>query len=157
MATSSRQYQTSLDGISHLRFASVSLPPPADKQILVKINAVSLNYKDAETIEGLFKHHKSSVAPADLVPCADSAGEVAAVGSEASKWKKGDRVLSTSYPDYRSGTMKPEYLAKGVGSGVNGVLTEYRLFDEDTVVRTPEYLSDVEACTLQIAGTTAWM
>ena len=113
-----------------------------------------LNYKDTGTIEGQFKHHKSSVAPANLVPCADSTGEIITIGPEVSLWKEGDRVLSTSYPDYLTGPMKPEYLAKGVGSGVDGVLTEYRLFDESAVVRTPEYLS-VEACTLQIAGTAA--
>lgn len=52
MAVESKQYQTSLDGIDNLRVATVSIPPPEGKQILVKIKAVSLNYKDAETIEG---------------------------------------------------------------------------------------------------------
>lgn len=152
-----RQYQTSLDGIDKLRLAAATVEPPQGKQILVKIKAVSLNYKDAETIEGLFKHHKSSVAPADLVPCADSVGEVISLGTDVSKGRPGDRVLSTSYPNYLTGQVKPEYLSKGVGSGVNGVLTEYRLFDEGAVVRAPRYLTDVEACNMQIAGTTAWM
>lgn len=106
---------------------------------------------------GLFKHHKAAVAPKDLVPCADSAGVVVAKGPEVSRWKDGDRVLSTSYPEYLTGQVKPGYLARGVGSATNGCLTEYRLFDEMAVVRTPDYLTDVEACNLQIAGTTAWM
>jgi len=157
MGTESRQYQTSLDGISNLRLETVTIPSPEKRQILVQINAVSLNYKDAEVIEGLFGHHKSSVAPRNLVPCADSAGTVVAKGSEVFRWDTGDRVLSVSYPDFLTGQVKPEYLSKGVGSAVNGVLTEYRLFEETAVVRTPEYLTDDEACCFQIAGTTAWM
>lgn len=157
MSAETRQYQTSLDGIDNLRLATTTIELPQGKQILVKIKAVSLNYKDAETIEGLFKHHKASVAPANLVPCADSVGIITALGPGVSKWKQGDRVLSTSYPDYLTGQVKPEYLSKGVGSAVNGVLTEYRLFDEGAVVRAPDYLTDVEACNMQIAGTTAWM
>lgn len=157
MSIPTRQYQTSLDGISNLRLATTTVPPPTGTQILVQIKAVSLNYKDAETIEGLFKHHKAAVAPANLVPCADSVGVVTALGPDVSKWKEGERVLSTSYPDYLTGQVKPEYLAKGVGSAVNGCLTEYRLFDEGAVVRAPGYLTDEEACNMQIAGTTAWM
>lgn len=157
MSRKTRQYQTSLDGIDNLRLETAVVEPPQGKQILVKIKAVSLNYKDAETIEGLFKHHKSSVAPENLVPCADANGEVVALGPDVSKWSEGDRVLSTSYPDYLTGQVKPEYLSKGVGSAVNGCLTEYRLFEETAVVRAPDYLTDVEACNMQIAGTTAWM
>lgn len=157
MSIQTRQYQTTLDGIENLRLATTTVERPEGKQILVKIKAVSLNYKDAETIEGLFKHHKAAVAPENLVPCADSVGEITALGPDVSKWKIGDRVLSTSYPKYLTGQVKPEYLAEGVGSAVNGVLTEYRLFNEDAVVRSPDYLTDVEACNMQIAGTTAWM
>ena len=38
-----------------------------------------------------------------------------------------------------------------------GCLTQFRLFKESAVVKTPSYLSDTEACNFQIAGTTAWM
>ena len=157
MSIASRQYQTSLDGIDNLRLATTTIEPPQCKQILVKIKAVSLNYKDAETIQGQFKHHKAAVAPANLVPCADSVGEIIFLGPDVSVWKQGDRVLSTSYPAYLTGQVKPEYLSKGVGSAVHGCLTEYRLFEENAVVRAPDYLTDVEACNMQIAGTTAWM
>ena len=146
-----------LDGISNLKLTTASVPQPTGKQILVRINAVSLNYKDGETISGLFKHHKTSVAPANLIPCSDSAGIITATGPDVTKWKVGDRVLSTSYPNFLTGQVQAHHLAEGTGGSVHGVLCQYRLFEEHAVVRTPGYLTDVEACNFQIAGTTAWM
>ena len=157
MAVESRQWTTNLEGISNLRLTSISVPRPTGKQILVRINAVSLNYKDGETISGLFKHHKTSVAPANLIPCSDSAGIITATGPDVKKWKAGDRVLSTSYPNFLTGQVHAHHLAEGTGGSVHGVLCQYRLFEEHAVVRTPGYLTDVEACNFQIAGTTAWM
>lgn len=172
--TESQQWESDLDGIENLHFAKKTVPGPRKGQILVKISAVALNYKDGETINGLFKHHKSIKAPDHLVPCSDCSGTVVAVGDETTKWKKGDRVLSVSYPIYLTGQISEEHLASGVGASVHGtwaiqlpsiypadhaegVLTEYRIFDDFAVVATPKYLTDEEACTLQIAGTTAWM
>ena len=165
-----RSWTTNLNGIPSLRFATSRTPAASDlkpDQLLVKILAVSLNYKDAEIINGLFKHHKSSIAPPDLIPCGDSVGIVVAIGDSASSTNQdstpsssfapGDRVLSVAYPLYATGSALPKYLAAGVGSAVNGVLTEYRIFPPEGLVRCPTHLSDAEACTLPIAGTTAWM
>ncbi|KAK4951161.1 hypothetical protein LTR10_010133 [Elasticomyces elasticus] len=165
-----RSWTTNLDGISSLKLATSRTPTATDLQpgqILVKILVVSLNYKDAEIINGLFKHHKSSIAPPDLIPCGDSVGVVVAIGGSdgpanqdftpSFSFAPGDRVLSVAYPLYATGPALPKYLAAGVGSAVNGVLTEYRIFPPEGLVRCPSHLSDAEACTLPIAGTTAWM
>ena len=157
MTVEARQWQSSLDGIANLTLAKATVDPPTAKQILVRITAVSLNYKDGETVNGFFKHHKTSVAPPNLVPCSDAAGRVMAVGDKVTKWKVGDRVLSTSYPTFLTGQVQASHLATGVGGAVHGVLTEWRLFEEEGVVGTPGYLGDEEACCFQIAGTTAWM
>ena len=69
----------------------------------MKIKSASLNYRDGETIEGQFNHHKAVELPETIVPCADAAGQIFEVGEGATKWKKGDRVLSVSYPDYLTG------------------------------------------------------
>ena len=165
-----KSWTTNLDGIPALTLRSSPTPQSQDippNHILVRILSVSLNYKDAEIINGLFKHHKSSVAPPDLVPCADSVGVIVAIGpvsSDAStqatpKWTTGDHVLSVSYPNYMTGPANPTYLAAGVGSAVNGVLTTYRIFPAHGVVACPPSLiTDPDlACCLPIAGTTAWM
>jgi NADPH:quinone reductase-like Zn-dependent oxidoreductase len=162
-----RSWTTNLDGIPSLTLTTTPTPTPsslAPGEVLVQTLAVSLNYKDAEIISGQFKHHKSSVAPPNLIPCADSVGVVVAVGpplpnppSHASTFVPGDRVLSVAYPLYATGPALPEYLAAGVGSAVNGVLTESRVFPVSGLVHCPKHLTDVEACTLPVAGTTAWM
>jgi NADPH:quinone reductase-like Zn-dependent oxidoreductase len=156
-STTSEQWQTALDGIENLRLSTATVAPPAPHQLLVRIHAVALNYKDGETINGLFKHHASSNSPKDLVPCSDAVGVVVAVGDSVTRFVENDRVLSLSYPTHLTGQIQPEHLAQGLGAAENGVLCQYRVFGEDEVVHAPNYLSDVEACTLQIAGTTAWM
>ena len=116
-----KQWETNLDGIPNLRLAESTVRPPASDEILVKITAVSLNYKDAEIISGLFKHHKSMVAPPNLVPCSDSCGHVVEVGGSVTRWKKADRILSVSYPSYLTGPQHPRYLKTSIGSVNNGL------------------------------------
>ena len=121
MKMKTKQWETGLDGIQNLKFVERSIAQPADDEILVKIKAVSLNYKDGETIEGLFKHHKSNQAPPHLVPCSDAAGVIIEVGKSIKKWKIGDRILSTCYPTFRTGQIKPEHISRGIGGSKHGM------------------------------------
>ncbi|KAF8856993.1 quinone reductase [Acephala macrosclerotiorum] len=126
----SRQWQPSLNGISNLTLVQTFIPLTALGEILVRINAVSLNFKDGKTIEGQLKHHKAISLPEAIVPCSDAAGEVWEAGEGVTRWKKGDRVLASPYPE---------------------------IFKEDAVLAAPTSMSDEEACTLAVAGITAWM
>jgi threonine dehydrogenase-like Zn-dependent dehydrogenase len=119
----SRQWESRLDGISNLKLTSTSIPLPGPGEVLVKINAVSLNYKDGETIEGLFNHHKAIEMPQTIVPCGDAAGEISQMGEGVTKWKKGDRVLSLPYPDYLTGKVTQEMLKSSIGSSGKGELS----------------------------------
>jgi NADPH:quinone reductase-like Zn-dependent oxidoreductase len=67
----SRQWESSLDGISKLKLSETLIPLPARGEVLVKVNSVSLNYKDGETIEGQFKHHKAMDVAGSIVPCSE--------------------------------------------------------------------------------------
>jgi NADPH:quinone reductase-like Zn-dependent oxidoreductase len=154
---STRQWQSSLDGIDNLRFEISTVPPPSPSQILVRVRAVALNYKDGEVVEGLMKHHKTATFPENLVPCSDGVGEVVQVGNDVEGHKVGDRVLSLCFPLHQTGQVQAKHLANGPGMTDHGLLTEYRLFEEWAVVKVPTYLSDEEAATFPIAGTTAWM
>ena len=117
----SRQWESALDGISNLKLVEKPIPLPDPLEVLVKIHSVSLNFKDAETIEGLFS--SMSVRGA-IVPCADAAGIILHVGPEVTKWKVGDRVLSVSYPEYLTGKITQEALKTGIGSTGKGVLLQ---------------------------------
>jgi NADPH:quinone reductase-like Zn-dependent oxidoreductase len=155
--TQTRQWQSNLDGIKNLRLASSKVAAPFAKQILVKMSAVALNYKDGEVIEGLMKHHKSATFPKDLVPCSDGVGKIVSTGDEVTAFTTGERVMSLCFPLHQTGQVQANHLASGPGMTDNGVLTEYKLFEEWAVVKVPSYLSDEEAATFPIAGTTAWM
>ncbi|RAL60826.1 hypothetical protein DID88_010151 [Monilinia fructigena] len=127
-----------------------------DGQVLVKINTVALNYRDTEVIMGLFNHHNSTDSePSSLVPCSDISGTI--VTSNSSKWKTGDRVLAIFNQTHIRGQVTGKDMASGLGLPTEGCLQEYRVFDGEGLVKKPDYLTDEEACTLPIAGVTAWM
>ena len=97
-----KQRESSLAGISNLKLETgISLPDSGE--VLAKINSVSLNYKDGETVEGLFCHHKAIKLPEVIVPCGDAAGQIWVVGDAITRWMKRDRVLSIPYLDSMTG------------------------------------------------------
>ncbi|KAK0757127.1 hypothetical protein N5P37_010656 [Trichoderma harzianum] len=120
------------------------------KDVLIKIHSVSLNYRDVAMLSGVY--------PANVVekgiPASDAAAEVAAVGSAVQKFKVGDRVSPNFFVNFLTG--EEEEPVQGLGGDVEGVLAEYRVFDENLLVGLPEYLSWDEASTIACAGVTAW-
>ncbi len=93
----------------------------------------------------------------ELIPLSDGAGEIAAVGAEAHKWKKGDRVATLYNPPHQTGAdPSDENLNYTTGSAVDGVLSQYIVLDQDHLVRIPDHLSYEEASTLPCAALTAY-
>ena len=128
-------------------------PEPGPGQILVRLRACSLNYRDLMVATG--RYGGGPPAPG-LVPLSDGAGEVEAVGEGVSRVAVGDRVAGSFFATWRDGPPLPEHHRYALGGSVDGVLAEYRLFDEDAVVRVPPHLDFEEAATLPCAGVTAW-
>ncbi|CAO3656873.1 unnamed protein product [Mucor hiemalis] len=116
-------------------------------EILVKIKAVTLNYRDIVIASGEYP------APINenVTPCSDSAGEVVKVGSDVKDFQVGDRVINSFRPIDFDGP-------GNFGSEVDGVLCDYRICTSDILVKLPSdsHLSHEEAATLVCAGTTAW-
>lgn len=134
------------------------MPVPDLGEVLVKINAVAINYRDTEVIMGLYNHHSttgSSSATPSLVPCSDMSGTI--ITSNSDRWKEGDQVLSIFNQTHLKGQVKAEHMKHGLGLPLQGVLAEYRVFNAEALVKKPSYLGDGEAATLPIAGLTAWM
>jgi len=128
-------------------------PVPGPGQILMRVRAASLNYRDLLMARG---HYGGPLKP-DFVPLSDGAGEVAALGGGVTRWKVGDKVCAAYYPTWLSGPMRPEYRDGGLGqTNVDGTLAEYVLVGENGVVRMPANLSFEEASTLPCAAVTAW-
>lgn len=79
------------------------------------------------------------------------------VESKSKAFKKGTRVIALPYQTYLTAPMKESDLDSGLGMPLDGVLTEYRCFPGDALLKTPDYLSDAEASCLPMASLAAWM
>ncbi|KAJ9293185.1 hypothetical protein DTO271G3_8129 [Paecilomyces variotii] len=157
MPTTIKQWVTAQDGLDNLRMTEADMPVPGDKEVLVEIHAVSLNYRDTEVSMGQYNHHRDIKDKPPVVPCSDMCGIITAIGPDVSAWKVGDRVLSTFNQTHLSGQITSKDMPYGLGFPLPGVLTTHRVFPEYGLVKAPEYLSDEEASTLPIAAVTAWM
>ncbi|KAJ5921627.1 Polyketide synthase enoylreductase [Penicillium verhagenii] len=151
------KWVTPLQGLESLRQIEDLMPSPGPGEVLVKINAVSLNYRDVEVTKGEYKHHKSAEQDATIVPCSDMCGIIIAIGPDVSQWTVGSRVLSTFLPEHQTGQVSENQLAGSLGLPLDGVLSTHRIFPAHGLVLAPAFMSDEEACTLPIAAVTAWM
>jgi NADPH:quinone reductase-like Zn-dependent oxidoreductase len=139
---------TSVDG---LRLAERPDPKPDWHQVLIRVRATSLNYRDQMIVNG---NYFSGPVTRDLIPLSDGAGEVTAIGPGVTRFKAGDRVCGTFFQSWISGPMTERHPA--LGNPLDGTLAEYILLHEDGVVHMPANLSFEEAATLPCAGLTAW-
>jgi NADPH:quinone reductase-like Zn-dependent oxidoreductase len=138
-----------LDG---LVLAERPQPAPGLGQILVRVHAVSLNYRDLLVANGSY----GKIA-FPLVPASDGAGEVTAVGEGVMRFKVGDRIAGSFFPDWIGGEVSPERTRAARGAGkTGGMLAEFVAIGEETAVRIPEHLNFEEAATLPCAALTAW-
>jgi NADPH:quinone reductase-like Zn-dependent oxidoreductase len=139
-------------GLDALRRVDLPVPEPGPGEVLVRIRAVSLNYRDLLVIDGTWRPN------GPRIPASDGVGEVVAVGDGVTRVAAGDRVAGIFLPGWLEGDLTPEALALPSlgGSGADGTLAEYAVFRAESVVRVPAHLSNVEAATLPLAGATAW-
>lgn len=139
-------------GIDNLRAAERDTPQPGPGQVLVKMNAASLNYRDLVTVLGAF----GSAYKLPLVPLSDAVGEIVAVGPGVTRVKAEDRVASMFFQRWLAGELTREGQASATGGSLDGVWRDYALLPADGVSKVPAYLSDAEAATLPCAALTAW-
>ncbi len=139
-------------GIDNLSLADVDTPRPGPQGVLVKLRAASLNYRDYMTVQGTYNPKMRR----PLVPLSDGAGVVEDVGSEVTRFKKGDRVCACFMQRWIEGPVTKEKGDSALGGAVDGVLRQYATFSEQGLVHTPVSLTDEEAATLPCAAVTAW-
>jgi NADPH:quinone reductase-like Zn-dependent oxidoreductase len=138
--------------IDQLIFDSVEVPEPGAGEVLVAIKAVSLNYRDLAVVTGRYPRN-----PAEpTIIASDGAGEVIAVGDGVTAFRAGDRVAGSFFQKWIAGPYAREYGASALGGAIQGVLTQFRVFDQAGLIRIPEHFSYQEGATLPCAGLTAW-
>lgn len=141
------------DGPDALTAVDVPMPEPGPGEVLVRIGAASINYRDLLIAKGGYRSRQKQT---DLVPLSDGAGTVEAVGPGVHEFKPGDRVTACFFLDWPAGTATEHAMESDSGRAVDGMLQEYRVIPVTGLVRTPAHLSDAEAASLTCAGLTAW-
>jgi NADPH:quinone reductase-like Zn-dependent oxidoreductase len=139
---------TSLDGLVQ---AERPEPKPGPREIVIRVRATSLNFRDQMIITG---NYFGGAVSRNTVPLSDGAGEVAAVGAGVTRFKTGDRVVGTFFQGWISGPMVERFPA--LGNPLDGTLAEQIVLHEDGVVAIPPSISFEQAATLPCAAVTAW-
>ncbi len=139
-------------GLDSLTLTERPDPSPGYGQVLIKLRAVSLNYRDLMVVKGLY----NPKLPLPLIPFSDGVGEVVALGEGVTRVKTGDRVAGIFFQKWLAGELTAEKAQSALGGAIDGMLAEYVLLHEDGVVHVPEHLTDEEAASLPCAAVTAW-
>lgn len=139
-------------GIENLHMVDLGKPQPGPREVLVRIRAASLNYRDRVLIDGSYMPNLKF----PFIPVSDGAGEVVEIGAEVTRWKVGDRVTTHYTTTWLAGEMTETHQSAKLGGPLPGMLREYAVLPESALVATPKHLSDAEAATLPIAALTAW-
>ena len=131
-------------GFDGLKAGERERPNAGPGQVLVRMRAASLNFRDLAIVAG--KYFRGPVEH-DTIPLSDGAGEVAAVGAGVKQFAIGDRVVAA----FTQGSPPA-----ALGFPLDGCLTEYAVFPADGLLSVPAHLSFEEAATLPCAGVTVW-
>jgi NADPH:quinone reductase-like Zn-dependent oxidoreductase len=142
-----------MDGLDSWRLTERAKPSAGRGQVLVRVRAVSLNYRDILLVTG--RYGFSTPTP-DLIPVSDGAGEVVAVGEGVTRFAVGDRVTGIFSQSWQGGDQVADDWNTTLGGGVDGMLAEYVVLDQSGVLKLPDHLSFEEAATLPVAAVTAW-
>lgn len=139
-------------GPEHLRKGERPEPVPGPNQVLVRMRAASLNYRDTLIVRGGYGPR----VKVPLIPVSDGMGEVVAVGQDVGRVSVGDRVAPAYFQSWIGGQPAPEKFAGSLGGPIDGVLARFMCLNEQGVSRVPDHLSDEEAACLPCAALTAW-
>lgn len=142
-------------GLRNLEYAEVTRPVPGPKEVLVRVGAVSLNYRDKLVVEGELLPDKPEMP---FTPVSDFCGEIVETGEDAKTFAPGDRVIGNFWTQWIDGRPPQSMLRHGLSLGgpLPGALAEFIVIPESVAVAAPSNLTDEEASTLPIAALTAW-
>lgn len=140
-------------GFDHLQLATRPDPKPGPGQVLLKMKAASLNYRDLVVPN---RGYGSFTGNLPLIPISDGVGEVVEVGAGVARVKVGDRVCPCFHQGWIAGEPDLERVTQTLGGPIDGAMADYMCLSEQGVVKAPAHLSDEEAATLPCAALTAW-
>jgi NADPH:quinone reductase-like Zn-dependent oxidoreductase len=137
--------------MDHLRIATRPDPRPGPGEVLLRMKAASLNYRDLLVPLRGYGAHTGTLP---LIPLSDGVGEVIEAGTGVARVRVGDRVCPCFRQGWIDGPPEPSYL--NLGGPLDGTMSELMCVPAEGVVKVPAYLSDEQAATLPCAALTAW-
>lgn len=140
-------------GIDNLKLSVRPEPEPGPGQVLLRMKASSLNYRDLVVPD---RGYGSYTGTLPLIPVSDGVGEVVAVGPGVRRVAPGDRVCPTFFQGWIAGEANLDRLTGSLGGPIDGTMAEFMCLSEEGVVKAPAHLTDIEAATLPCAALTAW-
>jgi NADPH:quinone reductase-like Zn-dependent oxidoreductase len=147
-----RVWQVSSFGIDSVESVERTDLQPGPGEVLVRIRAVSLNYRDLMVVSG--RYNPKMQLP--RIPCSDGAGEIMAVGPGVTNWRLGDRVAGIFMQNWFDGQPTREKLKGALGGDIDGMLAEHVVLAASGLVAIPSHMSFEDAATLPCAAVTAW-
>jgi NADPH:quinone reductase-like Zn-dependent oxidoreductase len=140
-------------GYDGLRERIRDVPTVGPDQVLVRMRAASLNYRDLKILKGVYDR----MPTLPLVLLSDGAGDVIEVGREVREFQPRDRVMPVYMEGWYTGPMtaaRDNWRSRG--GDIGGTAVEYAVYREQDVVPIPNSLSYEQAACLPCAGVTAW-
>ncbi|KGE03529.1 zinc-dependent alcohol dehydrogenase family protein [Pseudohaliea rubra] len=147
-----RAWQLPAFGLDKLTLHDLPEPVPGPGEVLVRIEAASVNPRDSQIIAGHFTPHVDF----PLVPLSDGAGTVTAVGAGVTRVAVGDLVAPGFFPHWLEGEALGDERKVSGGLETAGVLREYGVYAEHALVKAPAGLTAAELACFPCAGLTAW-
>jgi NADPH:quinone reductase-like Zn-dependent oxidoreductase len=147
-----KSWELSRFGIDGLALVEKPKPAPGPGQVLVRMQALSLNFRDLMLVKGQYNPRLRF----PFTPLSDGAGEVAEVGAGVARVKVGDRVAGCFMQRWIAGPVTEEGARSALGGAIPGVAAEYVVLEENGLVKPPAHLLAEEAATLPCAAVTAW-
>jgi NADPH:quinone reductase-like Zn-dependent oxidoreductase len=146
-----RTIEIASPGEQHIRLIERPAPVPGPGEVLVRVHAASLNYRDLVFMRGGLGFSRYP-----YVPLSCACGQVAAIGDGVTRVAVGDRVAPIFFQNWLSGPQPPHDSMRPLGGPIDGVAADFICLSEEGVVKVPDTLGDLEAATLPCAGVTAW-
>jgi NADPH:quinone reductase-like Zn-dependent oxidoreductase len=147
-----RRYEVRTPGIDNLSIGEAPEPAPGPGEALVRVRAVSLNYRDLLVVRG--EYGRNVALP--IVPLSDCSGDVVQTGAGVARVRPGDRVAAIFMQQWISGALTEAAARSALGGAIPGVFSELAVFKAEGLVHVPAHLSYEEAATLPCAAVTAW-
>lgn len=139
-------------GLENLHLAHREPPEPGPGQVLLRMRAASINYRDLLMLQGRYNPRQ----PLPLIPCSDGVGIVERLGPGVDRFKPGDRLCPIFSQAWLAGSPGPEAWRTTLGGPLDGTLAESMVLSAEGCVAAPAHLTDLEAAALPCAGVTAW-